>query len=122
MGTAVVDRVCPHCSRMESLGVSHKRVCHCTHHHADHNFAGGCKVKGCLCDRYNQQEARVVARPVKVVKPKEEYQAQEIDPVLADKIKRDQNLHAEFVAGQKRVSELMAKKNKLEADMSHSTH
>lgn len=46
--------VCPHCPIMESKGVSHSKNCKCSHHHSKHNYGGGCKVKGCLCDQYDQ--------------------------------------------------------------------
>jgi hypothetical protein len=86
------DIICPHCILMEGRGLSHSKKCNCSHHHALHNFGGGCTVvindkatrigsnnevivykEYCHCDRYDQTE-------VKVSTPKEE----ELDEVVAD--------------------------------------
>lgn len=52
----VIDKACPHCYLMEAMGLHHTKNCGCGHHHADHNFAGGCRIPGCKCDRYDQSE------------------------------------------------------------------
>lgn len=69
MGTAVavgtLERECPHCIWMTSKGLFHNKVCHCSHHHADHNMGGGCSI--CKCDRYDQRDPKVIIKEVKEV-------------------------------------------------------
>lgn len=61
MSDAVIDVICPHCPRMESLGLSHTKNCKCSHHHSEHNFGGGCRI--CKdCDRYDQTD-KVIREP-----------------------------------------------------------
>lgn len=58
---------CKHCPTHE-----HKYVCDCTHSHDNHNYAGGCRVKGCKCERYSQVLMWLPGQKAKEQKPKEQ--------------------------------------------------
>ena len=51
------ERHCPHCPMMEASGQTHTKNCVCGHHHADHEFAAGCRL--CKCECYDQRKAAI---------------------------------------------------------------
>jgi hypothetical protein len=110
------DRVCPHCYFMSAMGVSHKLTCHCTHHHADHNFAGGCKIKGCTCEKYDQTvHAAKIAVPKIKIAPKVE--TVDLEALIAAAEKQGPS---DLIATQARIDKLKARIAEKENSMTHS--
>lgn len=103
-----VTRICPHCITMEDTGTSHSRNCHCTHHHADHIFGGGCKI--CKCDRYDQSDSS------RVLKDKT---AKVLGDALIDlnALAEESEDLKELVTAQARVDQLRIRKAELESDV-----
>jgi hypothetical protein len=69
------NRPCRHCPMMQD---NHHYVCNCTHHHAEHEFAGGCKAPNCLCSHYDQSRQY---RPGHTLRDSEKTQELEITNV-----------------------------------------
>lgn len=105
---SVEVRACPHCYFMESMGVSHTKVCNCTHHHADHNFAAGCRIPGCLCECYSQAERAVRATKIVHQEPVEHVDVVEL---MTKAQKQDPS---ELVVAQARLDSLRNKKKQVE--------
>lgn len=109
------DRVCPHCYFMSAMGVSHKLTCHCTHHHADHNFAGGCKVEGCNCERYDQT-THAVKLSVSKVKSVSKVETVDLEALIAAAEKQGPS---DLIAAQTRIDKLKARITEKEKTMPH---
>lgn len=97
---------CRHCKTI------HEIKCSCTHGHNEHLFGGGCRIKKCLCDRYDgflSTRVEVIKKTVElpgIDVSKLEEQTKAV-PVLADAQKRLDNL--------KRIKEkVLASKNSQE--------
>lgn len=108
---SVEARVCPHCYLMEGMGVSHTKTCNCTHHHADHNFCGGCRIAGCLCEGYSQAERTVRAPRVSKIRHEEPIEHVDIVELLAEAEKQEPS---ELVAAQTRLEALRNRKKRFE--------
>lgn len=106
--SSVANVVCPHCPIMESRGLSHTKNCKCGHHHAKHNYCGGCTAPNCKCDIYDQTEVYVAKEPkLKLVSPN----------INVDKLVKqiEVNANNELVAAQSRVDVLRKKAKELSA-------
>lgn len=119
---SVEVRVCQHCPYMEAMGVSHGKNCNCTHHHSDHNFAGGCLIKGCSCERYDQTDRAVrqarADKPTKATKPVQVIEAVDLEAMLeAAKNKAPD----ELTAATERVRKLRELKKAKEDDMTSTS-
>lgn len=113
---------CPHCPIMESKGIFHTKNCKCGHHHAKHNYGGGCTI--CKdCNQYDQtSEYRkpvyrepIKLKPVKFV----EFAMHEIHvDELFGQTKETLGFARELVAAQKRIDESRKKKEQIQAGSS----
>jgi hypothetical protein len=117
---ATAIRYCPHCVWMEANGLSHTKDCKCGHHHADHNYCGGCKVKGCLCDRYDQTMAKsALLEMASKTKPGTVVEFAMAD-INLDKLTGDTQKTYELMQAQARLDKLRIQKDELEkGNMAH---
>lgn len=108
--------VCRHCN------VPHINFkCACTHDHNDHTFGGGCKIKGCLCDRYDASKG---IPKVKIEKAPKAARIPKISPVIGfamadidlDKLTGQTETTVELMLAQGRVDKLRKQKEQLEAE------
>jgi hypothetical protein len=107
----VEDISCQHCVWMSNRGVFHAKNCNCGHHHSKHNFCGGCTVKGCKCDCYDQSPVRVHAPKEHVDKDKTsnliEFAVADID--IEELEEQVDSGPSELVLAQERIAKLRDK-------------
>lgn len=116
MGTAIV---CPHCPWMEAAGLSHTKNCKCGHHHASHVSFSGCKINGCLCNRYDQSEVAVRVSKPKIV-PTLEFALHDVNiDKLTMETETNFNAGIDLLAAQSRLDKLRIRKEELEKNMTH---
>lgn len=120
---SVEEIPCQHCPSMQAMGVFHGKVCYCTHHHSLHNFAGGCRVKGCDCERYDQTDHAVrqprVAKEPRVTKTTEIVESVDLESLLEA---AQNQAPDELIAAQARVDKLREKKKAQEEAMTKTSN